>query len=97
MVIRRNRPTLKITNFQDMGSHTPSEDRQARLSGAGRGYIRQRLNSRTGFQAKNEQILALDGYSRIQHPIALLYLIGHSLGVSFFIKITRRLFRIEKA
>ena len=48
-------------------------------------------------QAKNEQIFALDGYSRIQHPIALLYLIGHSLGVSFFIKITRRLFRIEKA
>ena len=40
-------PTLKIGNFQDMGSHTPPEDRQARLSGAGRGYIRQRRNSRT--------------------------------------------------
>ena len=30
-----------------MGSHTPPEDRQARLSGAGREYIRQGRNSRT--------------------------------------------------
>ena len=31
----------------ELGSHTPPEDRQARLSGAGREYIRQGRNSRT--------------------------------------------------
>ena len=37
---------LKTPCVLDSGSHTPPEDRQARLSGAGCGYIRRRRNSR---------------------------------------------------
>ena len=37
--LRRDRPTLEIADFQDMGSHTPPEDLKARFQGAGGGYI----------------------------------------------------------
>ena len=41
-------PAIKLNLAQRarLSSHTPSEDRQARLSGEGRGYIRRRRNSR---------------------------------------------------
>ena len=45
----------------DMGSHTPPEDRQARLSGAGREYLRHRRNSR------NPCVLFLPSCSTAEH------------------------------
>ena len=38
--LRRDRPTLKICDFQDMGSHLPLGDRQACLPGVERANIR---------------------------------------------------------
>ena len=46
-LVPARRPHLRKRSEAELGSHTPPEDRQARLSGAGREYIRQGRNSRT--------------------------------------------------